>query len=262
MRSTNQIVQFNNIAAFMTADSDFWVTSRFERLHLINLLFTQHCLTSLEEEINDHLLYDQSLIRGESYAEPKRDAEKILAELPNAIREYTEAISSLAVLKKSEAPAPHIVGALREGVPESSAFSKSLYFPYKLELSASRQLSVGAEPKNWMYRCVARHQFLARIFEKGHKVGQVAYTKFSEELLRKTEFGIVAIFLCLVQLLPVLALTLVSSQAVRLAIIIILIGLVSILNTLFANAVRATNFGAIAAYSAIVVVFISQDNQK
>lgn len=74
------------------------------------------------------------------------------------------------------------------------------------------------------------------------------FTKFSEKKLKTAEFAIVAICLCLVQLLPVLALTLVSGKAVRLAIIVVLILLVSILNAAFANTVRATNFGAIAAY--------------
>jgi hypothetical protein len=76
---------------------------------------------------------------------------------------------------------------------------------------------------------------------------RVHYTEFSEGRLKKAEFGLVAICLCVVQLMPVLALTLVSSKAIRLAIIIVLILLVSMLNVLFANTVRATNFGAIAA---------------
>lgn len=88
----------------------------------------------------------------------------------------------------------------------------------------------------------------------------------------------VAIFLCIVQLLPVLALTLVTSRAARLGIILALIITVSTLNVVFPHAVRAANFGAIAAYvitfkldmirhsltrrsySAVVVVFITQGN--
>lgn len=74
------------------------------------------------------------------------------------------------------------------------------------------------------------------------------YTKFSESRLRKAEFGLVAVCLCVVQLLPVLALTLVTRKSIRLALIVLLILIVSTLNALFANTVRATNFGAIAAY--------------
>jgi hypothetical protein len=80
-----------------------------------------------------------------------------------------------------------------------------------------------------------------------HVVKGVHYTKFSEGRLRKAEFGMVAVCLCVVQLLPVLALTLVTRKSVRLALIVILILIVSTLNALFANTVRATNFGAIAA---------------
>ena len=57
----------------------------------------------------------------------------------------------------------------------------------------------------------------------------------------------VAVCLCLIQLLPVLTLTLVSNKTVRLALVISLIFFVSILNILFADTVRGTNFGAIAA---------------
>lgn len=65
--------------------------------------------------------------------------------------------------------------------------------------------------------------------------------------MRNAEFGIVATCLCLVQLLPVMALTLVHGKAAKLAIVVILIVLVSLMNSLFANTVQATNFGAVAA---------------
>ena len=65
--------------------------------------------------------------------------------------------------------------------------------------------------------------------------------------MTSVEFGIVTVSLCLVQLLPVIALTLVHSKAARLSIIISLIVLVSVLNSLFAHTVQATNFGAVAA---------------
>lgn len=41
--------------------------------------------------------------------------------------------------------------------------------------------------------------------------------------------------------------TLVSSRAVRLTVVILLIFLVSLLNVMFADTVRLTNFGALAA---------------
>jgi hypothetical protein len=77
--------------------------------------------------------------------------------------------------------------------------------------------------------------------------GTKNFRKFPEKKLRNFELGIVATCLCLVQMLPVLALTLVTSQTAKLAVIVVLILLVSLLNALFANTVQATNFGAVAA---------------
>lgn len=45
-----------------------------------------------------------------------------------------------------------------------------------------------------------------------------------------------------------LVLTLVSNRAARLAIVVVMVVFVTLLNAAFANTVRATNFGAIAAY--------------
>ena len=70
---------------------------------------------------------------------------------------------------------------------------------------------------------------------------------YAESSVKNVEFGIVAACLCVVQLLPVMALTLVHNKAARLSIIIVLIVLVSLLNSLFAHTVQATNFGAVAA---------------
>ena len=89
MGQVNDILQLHKIASFMAADSDFWVTGKFQRLHLINLLFAQQRLASLEEAIDEHLRFDNSLVEGKTCAKPKRDAEDILADLPIAIKAYS-----------------------------------------------------------------------------------------------------------------------------------------------------------------------------
>ena len=70
---------------------------------------------------------------------------------------------------------------------------------------------------------------------------------YSASSVKSVDVGIVTVTLCLVQLFPVMALTLVHSKAARLGIIVGLIVLVSVLNSLFAHTVQATNFGAVAA---------------
>jgi hypothetical protein len=47
--------------------------------------------------------------------------------------------------------------------------------------------------------------------------------------------------------MPIMALTLIKSKTWKLVTVMILIVLVSLINVLFANTARATNFGAVAA---------------
>jgi hypothetical protein len=88
MRVTSEIHRLNSIAGFMTGDSDLWVTGRFERLHLINLLSIQVRLSNLEEEVNGHVLYEQHLIGHEPHPKPTRTSEEIFADLQITIKAY------------------------------------------------------------------------------------------------------------------------------------------------------------------------------
>jgi hypothetical protein len=90
MRVTSEIYHFDSIAGFMTGDSDLWVTGRFERLHLINLLSIQGRLLNLEEEINDHVSYEQHLIGHQPHPKPLRTSEEILADLQTTVKAYSE----------------------------------------------------------------------------------------------------------------------------------------------------------------------------
>lgn len=72
--------------------------------------------------------------------------------------------------------------------------------------------------------------------------------KYTEAKLRNTEFGLVAGSLCVVQIIPIMALTLVTSKTVRFIMVLMLILIVSLINALFPKTAKATNFGAVAAY--------------
>ncbi|KAH7084169.1 hypothetical protein FB567DRAFT_528514 [Paraphoma chrysanthemicola] len=263
MAIANEIVRLNKTAVHISRDSDFWITSNYENLHLINFLAVQERLARIDEKIREHLVFERNLIDGTPSEEPSKPSDEILAELPDAIKAYGDAISSLGRIKHSEAPDPHVVKILRavkpKVMPEGSAFREALD-NYDVESGRSKLVSTVLGPRTWFHRFVGRHHRLSLAFREKQQAGSSEITRYSEKKLKAVEFAIVGICLCLIQLLPVLALTLVSSKKVRLAIIVVLIVLVSVLNAAFANTVRATNFGAIAAYSAIVVVFISQSN--
>ncbi|OAL43316.1 hypothetical protein IQ07DRAFT_685687 [Pyrenochaeta sp. DS3sAY3a] len=258
MMKHEEILQLDEIASFMTGDTDLWVANSFERLHLINLLAIQKRMIALEEEVNKYTEYDHYLNGYRANAPNIRDSQELLADLKIAIQDYSNATRSLAMIGNCNRADPHIIKALDDERPEISEFFKLLGDPKDYPSIARHHISVGAKPQDWLHKYVAKHERLARLFRV--EQGNHKYTKFSEARLKKVEFGMVAICLCIVQLLPVLALTLVKSRAARLAIIIVLIVLVSTLNVVFSHTVRAANFGAIAAYSAVVVVFITQGN--
>ncbi|KAF2795878.1 hypothetical protein K505DRAFT_373597 [Melanomma pulvis-pyrius CBS 109.77] len=203
MEVPNQITELNGIAGYMTADGDLWVTRRYERLHLINILAIQQRMSDLERDIDDAVKYERSLGRGETCSLPETSPETLLARLQETVKAYDDAILSLASIKRAESPVPHIVRSLKVfGENENRSSLVTALRPSPTHRNAtSHLLSIATGPRSWFY-----------------------------------------------------------SKGVRLAVIVVLIVLVSLMNALFANTVRATNFGAIAAYSAIVVVFISQSN--
>jgi hypothetical protein len=85
-------------------------------------------------------------------------------------------------------------------------------------------------------------------FDQKRKESESLLTyRYSEAKIRTTEFVLVTICLCLLQLLPIAGLTLVGKKALKVAIVLILIVAVSVLNSVFANTARAANFGAVAA---------------
>lgn len=157
-------------------------------------------------------------------------------------------------------PDPRVLQILSEEQPE---FFKIPGGTKDFDKTAWRLISVGAESRNWLDKYVARHERLARLFQLVKRVApdhvsrqtdprqerdSRKNTKFCGARLRKLESRVVTMGLCLVQVLPALALVLVSSKAARLGIAIVLIVCVSALNAIFSNTMRAKNFEAIAAY--------------
>ncbi|KAF2117647.1 hypothetical protein BDV96DRAFT_399039 [Lophiotrema nucula] len=254
----DQVAEFNNIAGFMTLDRDLWIAGRYERLQLINLLAIQQRLSDLEQDVNDVVKYERGLVTGETCTPPEKSSATLLTDLEKTIKAYGDAISILAMIKEAESPARHTVQSLKNFAP-CSTVATTLSPRWTNGETSSHLFSVATGTRGWFHRFVGKHERLSRVFQEKHQGENRHFSKYSEKKLRNTEFGVVAACLCLIQLLPVLTLTLVSSRAVRLTMVILLIFFVSLLNVLFANTVRVTNFGAIAAYSAIVVVFISQN---
>jgi hypothetical protein len=103
MMVTSEIYKLNSIVDFMTGDSDLWVTGRFERLHLMNLLSIQGRLSNLEDEINGHVLYEQYLIGHEPHPKPTRTSEELFADLQTTIKAYSKIAPLFASLQINSA---------------------------------------------------------------------------------------------------------------------------------------------------------------
>ena len=94
MRLTDQIVELNDIAGFMTTDSDLWITSRYEKLHLINILAIQQRMSALERDIDDIYKYENCETHGEARAPLIKSSEKVLKELQETIKAYGRLIDA------------------------------------------------------------------------------------------------------------------------------------------------------------------------
>lgn len=97
MMKHHEIRQLDGIASFMTGDNDLWVTNRFERLHLINLLAIQKRMIALEEEFNHHAEYQQYLNGHTGNVLKPRDSQGLLADLKTTIQEYSNVIDSMSL---------------------------------------------------------------------------------------------------------------------------------------------------------------------
>jgi hypothetical protein len=86
-----------------------------------------------------------------------------------------DAISSLATLKQSEAPAPHILKVLKAGAPKSAKFFQERGAPNDTGREAQRQLSVVTKQRDWIQRYIARHARLARLFQEVITQDSLAY---------------------------------------------------------------------------------------
>jgi hypothetical protein len=75
-------------------------------------------------------------------------------------------MSSLSKLKQSEAPAPHIVKALKEGVPQCANFFREPGTLNDLSSQAQRQIAVATKQRSWVQRYIGRHARLARVFRE------------------------------------------------------------------------------------------------
>ena len=71
---------------------------------------------------------------------------------------------------------------------------------------------------------------------------------YSDRGIKLAEVAIVTTLLCLFQVLPILVLTFIKPKWVKLLLIVIMIGLMTGLNVLFADVARNSNFAGVAAY--------------
>lgn len=139
MAPPNSVVTLNEIAGFMTVDSDFWVASRFQRLHLINLLSAQQRLSAIEQDIDDHVRYENCLTDGLPCPTPTKPSVQLFEELRDCINAYsTTSSTSLSQITNDIYRRGDIIISEDQGVREprtargetiTRSYSKLFYFP-------------------------------------------------------------------------------------------------------------------------------------
>jgi hypothetical protein len=82
--------------------------------------------------------------------------------------------------------------------------------------------------------------------KKGESKADVQRFRYSEERIQIAEVTLVTILLCLLQVFPILTLTFLKPQWAKLLVVSLMIVLMSIVNVVFANASRSTNFASVA----------------
>lgn len=79
-------------------------------------------------------------------------------------------MSSLSILRETEAPAQHVVESLKSFVksfvPPTSTYFEALNPPSVIRDANLRLLSLGTRPRSWLHRYVGRHERLARSFQE------------------------------------------------------------------------------------------------
>src|SRR5687767_14104188 len=92
MAIDKRIYELSRTATFMTGDGDLWVTNRFGRLHLINVLAIQQRLVDLEDEVNGYVA-SEIFMTGHNIDAPDRqdlrNPDLVLGELKKVIQEYS-----------------------------------------------------------------------------------------------------------------------------------------------------------------------------
>ncbi|OCK85226.1 hypothetical protein K432DRAFT_421928 [Lepidopterella palustris CBS 459.81] len=258
-------------ANWMTQDRDLWLFRRYEKLHIFNILSLQQRLATLEQQLERNV---DAEWRGEGEQRaavgclPKSQDNALVTEIQTAVKAYDEALLALAEISRFQCPAVRTVKIVEKTMYHTNVTTLAR------ELGINQQgadrttlLAIATPAKSWFHKYIDKSEWLSSLFTEasacqGHqKINENdLFYKYSESKIRKAEFGMISASLCLVQILPIAALTLVTNRTWRLVIMLFLILIVSILTSLFANTARATNFGAVVAYSALIIVFLGKGN--
>lgn len=257
----DSLFELSKIATWMNQDRDLWLCRRFEKLHIFNILSLQHHLAKLEQRL-DRFIKAELRGGGELSTVGECSPEKresLAREIQATLKAYDEALLAAVEISRFKSPAVHTAKVVDYAVSKDhlNTLAHELGTDLLGRTDKSKLLAILTPPKSWFHKYIDTNERLRRLFaEKLEEDSRI--DRYSESRIKKAEFGIISATLCLVQMLPIAALTLVQSRTWKLVIIFILIVIVSILTSLFANTTRASNFGAVAAYSAIVVAFLGK----
>lgn len=88
MAVQNSLTELYRIAGYMTKDSDLWMSRRYERLHILNILALQRRLSILEHHLDEIVGYEEDQANGRESLKPEKTSEALLAEIQDTVKAY------------------------------------------------------------------------------------------------------------------------------------------------------------------------------
>ncbi|KIW69966.1 hypothetical protein PV04_02278 [Phialophora macrospora] len=240
---------FPPILQFMDMDTDHVVFRKFKRLHLYSLLFQQRQLARIDEKIADMQLED-----GPKSTSKFERLTRILPKLEKKLKKYDEALLRQESLMKLTVTPDRLVKKFREyAKPELAE-----------ELNKGNGwndlVSLGCTPKLWLHNLVDESPKLQKLFETPRsKQEQLPFELYSEKKVRFVEKVIINLTFCIMVIGPLFALTYLTSVTAKLLTITAALFITSVIASILSNTIENASLAVIAGYTAILVVFLSNN---
>ncbi|KIX01971.1 uncharacterized protein Z518_07910 [Rhinocladiella mackenziei CBS 650.93] len=243
---------FPPIIEFMDMDTDHVVFRKFKRLHLYSLLFQQRRLANIDEDISK-MKFTKGVDATSNYT---RLAE-ILPTLEFRLKKYDEALLRQDLLMK--------MGNTPKRLVEEYKTMKCSEFRDEIKKGDGWNdlVSLGCTQKYWMHRFIDRNKHLQRLFETARsREEKLEFHLYSENKVRMAEKIIINLAFCIMVMVPLFILSYLTNVTIKLLVITTAFFITSVIASVLSNNIENASLAVIAGYTAILVVFLSNNPSR